>query len=191
MALLVLGAQAVAQSPPPPTAQNVIPDGITYTVRGKLTSLDAAGDMLTVTPDGQQPVTMTIAPGVDLSDVEQGDVADVHYTRHVTFAVGNAGTSGAGNMSVGQAAQNPEAIANSPTSTVIIGRIVKINGPNSVDVVNNNGGGVYTIKTTQQKRIELISHLKVGDTLAVHVSPMIATSVAKCGLLGRGIIGGC
>ena len=72
-----------------------------------------------------------------------------------------------------------------------MGRIAKINGPNSIDVVNNNGGGIYTLKTTQQARMAAISKLKVGDLVTVNVSPIIATSVAKCGLFGKGILGGC
>jgi hypothetical protein len=72
---------------------------------------------------------------------------------------------------------------------VIVGRIVKLDGPDAVDVVNNNGGGIYTIKTTQPSREAFIAKLKVGDSVTVNVSPIIATSVAKCGLFGKGLFG--
>jgi hypothetical protein len=88
---------------------------------------------------------------------------------------------------VGQVAQNPADIATS--AAVIVGRVVKLNSPSSIDVVNNNGGGIYTIKTMQPSREAAIAKLKVGDSITVNVSPIIATSVAKCGLFGKGLFG--
>ena len=72
---------------------------------------------------------------------------------------------------------------------VIVGRVVRFDSPSSIDVVNNNGGGIYTIKTTQASREAAIAKLKVGDSITVNVSPIIATSVAKCGLFGKGLFG--
>ena len=132
---------------------------------------------------------MTVAPGVSLGDLEDGDVASVHYTRSVTFKVGNPPVTATGTTTVGQAAQNPADIATATTPTVIVGRVVKITSPSSVDVVNNNGGGIYTIKTSQPSRMAAIAKLKVGDSVTVNVSPIIATSVAKCGLFGKGLFG--
>jgi hypothetical protein len=54
---------------------------------------------------------------------------------------------------------------------------------------NNNGGGIYTIKTTQPSREAAIAKLQVGDSITVNVSPVVATSVAKCGLFGKGLFG--
>ena len=184
---LMLAAPVVAQTPP--TAQNIIPDGISYATQGKIQALDPGAGTLTIAPENQTPIPMTVAPGVSLGDVEQGDVASVHYTRTVTFTVGNAPVTATGTTTVGQAAQNPADLATATTPTVIVGRVVKINGPSSVDVVNNNGGGIYTIKTTQPSRIAAIAKLKVGDSVTVNVSPIIATSVAKCGLFGKGLFG--
>jgi hypothetical protein len=53
----------------------------------------------------------------------------------------------------------------------------------------NNGGGIYTIKTTQPSRMAAIAKLKVGDSVTVNVSLIIATSVAKCGLFDKGLFG--
>jgi len=184
---LMLAAPVVAQAPP--TAQNIIPDAITYATQGKISSLDPGAGTLIITPENQSPIPMTVAPGVSLGDLADGDVASVHYTRTVTFAVGNAPVTATGTATVAQAAQNPADIATATTPTMIIGRVVKINGPSSVDVVNNNGGGIYTIKTTQPSRMTAIAKLKVGDSVTVHVSPIVATSLAKCGLFGKGLFG--
>jgi hypothetical protein len=56
-------------------------------------------------------------------------------------------------------------------------------------VVNNDGGGIYTIKTTQPAREAIIAKLKVGDSITVNVSPILATSIATCGLFGKGLFG--
>ena len=132
---------------------------------------------------------MAVAPGVNLGDLENGEVASVHYTRTVTFTVGNAPITATGTTSVAQAAQNPADIATATTPTMIIGRVLKLNSPNSIDVVNNNGGGIYTIKTTQAARMAAIAKFKVGDLVTVNVSPIIATSLSKCGLFGLGLFG--
>jgi hypothetical protein len=132
---------------------------------------------------------MTVAPGVSLAGIEQGDFASVHYTRTVTFTTGspNAPVKATANATVGQAALNPSEIATN--GAVIMGRVVKLDSPSSIDVVNNNGGGIYTIQTTQPSRIAAIAKLKVGDPITVNVSPIVATSVAKCGLFGKGLFG--
>ena len=189
IATLLLAAPVVAQAPP--TAQNIIPDGISYATQGKVQAIDPGAETLTIAPENQPPISMTVAPGVNLGDIEQGDVASVHYTRRVTFNVGNpnAPVTATGTTTVGQAAQNPTNIATATTPTVIVGRVVKLDSPSSIDVVNNNGGGIYTIKTTQPSRIAAIAKLKVGDSVTVNVSPIIATSVAKCGLFGMGLFG--
>ena len=74
-------------------------------------------------------------------------------------------------------------------AAVIVGRVVKLDGPSSFDVVNANGGGVYTIKITNPARQASFKILKVGDSVTVSVSPLIVTSIAKCGLFGKGLFG--
>jgi hypothetical protein len=185
--MLVLAASVVAQAPP--TAQNVIPDGISFTTEGTVEAIDPAAETLTVVPKGQAPVSMVAAPGVSLAGIKQGDFASVHYTRHVTFTIGNANAPATATptATVGQGARDPNAIATN--GGVFVARVVKINGPDSIDVVNNDGGGIYTIKTTQPAREAIIAKLKVGDSITVSVSPILATSVATCGLFGKGLFG--
>ena len=55
---------------------------------------------------------------------------------------------------------------------MVVGRVVKLNGPTSFDVVNANGGGIYTIKTTNPTREAAIAAMKVGDSITVSVSPL-------------------
>jgi hypothetical protein len=37
---------------------------------------------------------------------------------------------------------------------IVVGRVVKLNRRNSFDVVNANGGGIYTIKSTDSTRMK-------------------------------------
>lgn len=185
---LMLPTPVAAQSNP--TMTNVVPDGGNYATQGKIQALDPAAMTLMLAPESAPPVPMTIAPSVNLSGISVGDVASVHYTRSVTFVVGSpdvAVAKVAATSTVGKVAQTPGGIG--PEPAMIVGRVVKVNGPDSFNVVNPSGGGIYTIKTTNPTREAAIALLKEGDSVTVSVSPIIATSVAKCGLLGKGLFG--
>jgi hypothetical protein len=172
------------------TMTNVVPDGGEYAAQGKIQALDPGASTLTLVPESSPPIPMTVAPGVNLTNVSVGDVASVHYTRSVTFVVGSTNVP-VGQVpvtsTVDQVAQTPGGIGYN--AAVVVGRVVKLDGPTSFDVVNANGGGIYTIKTTNPTREAAIALLKVGDSITVSVSPLIATSVAKCGLFGKGLFG--
>jgi hypothetical protein len=172
------------------TMTNVVPDGGEYAAQGKIQALDPGASTLTLVPESSPPIPMTVAPGVNLTNVSVGDVASVHYTRSVTFVVGSTNVP-VGQVpvtsTVDQVAQTPGGIGYN--AAVVVGRVVKLDGPTSFDVVNANGGGIYTINTTNPTREAAIALLKVGDSITVSVSPLIATSVAKCGLFGKGLFG--
>jgi hypothetical protein len=53
----------------------------------------------------------------------------------------NAAVAKPGTDTVGQVAQTPADVATS--AAVIVGRVVKLDGRNAVEVVTNNGGGIY------------------------------------------------
>jgi hypothetical protein len=129
-----------------PTMTNVLPDGGEFAAQGKIQALDPGALTLTPAPASGPPIRMTVAPSVDLTNVSVGDVADVHYKRSVTFVVGNP------NLRVGQVpvTSTVEQVAQTPggigyDAAVVVGRVVKLNGRDSFDVVNANGGGIYTI----------------------------------------------
>ena len=175
-----------------PTMTNVIPEGGHYSAQGKLQSLDPAAMTLTLVSDkgGTLPMIIGSEAEPDLSNVSVGDVADVHFTRSVTFVVGgpNVNVSNVpATATVGQVAQTPGGIG--PDAATIVGRVVKVDGTNSFDIVNANGGGIYTIKVTNPMRQQALKMLKAGDSVTVSVSPLIATSIAKCGVFGMGLFG--
>jgi hypothetical protein len=87
LAPLTLGTPVVAQTNP--TMTNVVPDGGEFAAQGKIQALDPGALTLTLAPESGPAIPMTVAPGVDLTSVSVGDVADVHYKRSVTFVVGS------------------------------------------------------------------------------------------------------
>jgi hypothetical protein len=84
---LMLSARVAAQ--PNPTMTNVVPDGGNFATQGKIQAIDPGALTLTIVPESSPPVPMTVAPGVNLTDISVGDVASVHYKRSVTFVVGS------------------------------------------------------------------------------------------------------
>ena len=83
---LMLSTPVAAQTNP--TMTNVVPDGGQFAAQGKIQSLDPGASTLTLVPGSGPPIPMTVAPGVNLTDVSVCDVASVHYTREVTFVMG-------------------------------------------------------------------------------------------------------
>jgi hypothetical protein len=190
VALTPLAPTTPAMGQTNPTMTNVVPDGGEFGAQGKIQALDPGALTLTLAPESGPPIPMTVAPGVDLTSVSVGDVADVHFKRSVTFVVGSPRVP-VGQVpitsSVEQIAQTPGGIGYN--AAVVVGRVVKLDGPSSFDVVNANGGGIYTIKTADPTRQIAIGLLKVGDSITVSVSPLVVTSIAKCGLFGKGLFG--
>lgn len=180
---VVLSTQAAAQANP--TMTNVIPDSGSYSAHGTIQAINPGAGTLTIVPASGSPLPLTAASGVSLANLAVGDNVSVHYSRTVAFEVGTPNVAVPKNeptQTVGQLAKTPGGIG--PEATVISGSVVKLNSASSFDVVNINGGGVYTIQVTNPARLALVSTLKVGDSVTVSLGPVVLTSVAKCGLFG-------
>ena len=180
---LSLPHQAAAQNAP--TMTNVVPDGGEFSVRGKVLALDPATLTLTIAPKEGQEIPMKVAPNVDLTDLSVGDAVDIHYTRSVTFVVGPSHLQANEvpvTSTVDQIAHTPGGIGFN--EAVVVARVVRVNGPESFDIVNDNGGGVYRVVSTNPSRQAAFAMVKPGNSITVSVSPLIATSIAKCGFFG-------
>jgi hypothetical protein len=178
------GNPAFAQTAPAnPTMTNVIPDGGSFAVHGRVAALNTAARTLTIRPSAGPALPMTVPASVSLADLSDGDHVSVHYTRTVAFVVGTplAGTARPAET-MAQVAQTPGGIGLG--ATVIVGRVVKVDGPGRFDVINVDGGGVYTIRVTDPARLAAVTALKVGDSLTVSVGALTLSSVASCDLFG-------
>lgn len=127
---------------------------------------------------------LVVAPGVSLEDISVGDTVSGHYSRTVTFVVAGPNVSVAPvapSTTVGHAVV-PGTIG--PEGGTIVGRVVKLNGPASFDVVDASGGGIYTIQVANHTRQAIVKLLNVGDSVTVVVGPLTLISVAECGFFG-------
>ena len=185
----VVGAgPALAQAtsaPANPTMTNVIPDGGSFAVAGRVQAINPAARTITVAPSSGAPVPLTAPAGVSLDGISSGDHVSAHYSRTVTFVVGtpDAGTARA-TETVGQMARTPGGIDSN--AHVIVGRVLKVDGPGLIEVVNVNGGGVYNVRATDPARVAALSGVKAGDSVTVSVGALTLTSIARCGLFGLG-----
>lgn len=180
---VVLSAPAGAQANP--TMTNVIPDSGNFSVQGKVQAINPAAGTLTIVTAAGAALPMTAAPGVSLANVQTGDTVNAHYSRTVTFVVGTPNVAvppSTTSQTVGQVARTPGGIG--PEATVISGSVVKLNSASSFDVVNVNGGGVYTIQVTDPSRLAIVKLLKVGDSVTVSIGAVVLTSIATCGWFG-------
>lgn len=180
---VVLSTPAAAQANP--TMTNVIPDSGSFAAQGKIQAINPGAGTLTIINASGTSLPFTVAPGVSLANLATGDTVSVHYSRSVTFVVGTANVAVPPNTAtstVGQVAKTPGGIG--PEAAVISGSVVKLNSPSSFDVVNVNGGGVYTIQATDPTRLAIVKLLKVGDSVTVSVGALVLTSVAECGWFG-------
>ena len=176
-------APAVAQQNP--TMTNVIPDGGTGSMNGTVKTIDPSARTMTITSKSGDPVNFVVAPSVRVDNVNVGDDVDAQYERTVVFLITGPNVAPpAQSQTVGQFAHTPGGIP--AEGLQLAGTVTKIDSGNSFDVVNPGGGGIYTIKVTDPQKVAMLSHMKVGDTVAVNVSPLTITAITKCGFFGCG-----
>ncbi|MBL6459148.1 hypothetical protein JMJ55_27890 [Belnapia sp. T6] len=183
---LVDAAPAMAQAtsaPANPTMTNVIPDAGTFAVAGRIHAIDPVARTLTIAPSSGQPVPLTALAGISLDGISSGDHVSAHYTRAVTFVVGtpDAATPRA-TQTVGQVARTPGGVG--PGASVIVGRVVKVDGPGAFDMVNVDGGGEYTVRSTDPARVAALGAVKAGDSVTASVGALTLSSIARCNLFG-------
>ena len=126
---------------------------------------------------------MTAPAGISLEGLSAGDHVSAHYTREVTFVVGtpDASTPRA-TQTVGQTARAPGGIG--AGASVIVGRVIKVDGPGAFDIVNVDGGGEYTVRSTDPTRVAALRAVKAGDSVTASVGAVTLTSLARCNLFG-------
>src|SRR3954466_1558653 len=123
---IVLPTHAAAQANP--TMTNVIPDGGSFAVQGKVKAINAGAGTVTIMPASNTALPMTANPGVSLANLEVGDTVSTHYSRSVNFLVATPQVQvpTAGATTVGQVARTPGGIG--PHAMEIVGTVVKLEG---------------------------------------------------------------
>jgi hypothetical protein len=167
-----------------PEMSNVIPDGGTGSIEGKVLALDHATRAMTIASRAGTPVDLYAGPAVRVDNVEQGDEVEANYTRQVLWVVTptSAPAPAGATSTVGQVAHTPGGIG--PEATQISARVTKIDPGRSFDIVDATGGGMYTIVVTDPTKAAMMANLQVGNAITVSLTPMTITSMEKCGWFG-------
>lgn len=167
-----------------PTVSNIIPDGGTGAIEGKVQSVDPISRQITVVSGSGKALDLIAGPSARLDNIEPGDSIDARYNRTALWVVTPASASvppGA-TEDLGKVAHTPGIVESGAAQ--ISGRVIKIDPGHSFDVVDATGGGVYTIVVTDPSKIALLPALKVGTGITVSLSPLMITSMEKCGWFG-------
>jgi hypothetical protein len=185
LGLNTVSLPAAAQSANP-VVPSMIPESVAQTVYARIVTVDPISrEVILNTFDGAT-LSVIAAPQVSLENLNAGDRMDVRYHRSVAFLVAKGTTPGgpatnlppeqAGLLARREQAQIPD--GPSVSMTHIVGLVVGVNpGSQRVDVVNPNGGAVYSIQASDPSRAAVIVSLKVGDVVTAVISPPIATSI--------------
>lgn len=192
-AFAVAALAAPALLPVPAAAQmatNVVPDGGSGSLRGKVQSIDFNSRMVAVVPAAGGPERVFHAPpGVDIAGYMAGVDVSVHFTRSVHISVTPPATgssaapaAGGATATVGQVARTPGGFGDGASE--VIANVVRVNPPSEVTLTNRTGGGEYTVRSTVPSRQAVIKTLKPGDVITMSVGELTLTSIIACGLLG-------
>ena len=180
---LVGAGPALAQATSNPTMTNVIPDAGTFAVAGKIQAIDPAARTLTIAPSSGQPVAMNAPAGISLDGISSGDHVSAHYTRERHLRRRHAGRLDAPRDGDRRpAARTPGGFG--AGASVIVGRVIKVDGPGAFDIINVNGGGEYTVRATDPARVAALRAVKAGDSVTASVGALTLTSLARCNLFG-------
>ena len=162
-----------------PVLTNVIPESAAVTLHAKITAIDAAKRKVTLAGRSGTPVTVMAGPAVRLEMLKMGDTVDAQFYRSVAFMVSQPGAPVPEDeiqQTVARSVEAPGGIGVQVTR--LSGLVVGIDlGANSIDLVNPNGGEVYTVNVTDPARQAKLPSLKVGDTITAVVSEALAVSI--------------
>lgn len=173
-----------AEAPGNATVSNIIPDGGTGAIEGKVESIDPHARQITVVSASGKALDLVAGPSIRLDNLEPGDSVDARYNRTVLWVVtpATAPVPPGATQELGNVVQTPSVVGSGAAQ--ISGRVVKIDPGHSFDVVDATGGGIYTIVVTDPSKIAMLSTVKVGTGITVSLSPLMITSMEKCGWFG-------
>lgn len=185
-AILLCGAVAMPVAQPPtaaaqsrPVLSNVVPQDAAVTIHARIKAIDPAKRQVTLEGRTGSPVTVTAGPDVRLEMLKVGDTVDAQYYRSVAFVIsppGDAAPEDEITQAVARPVEAPGGIGMQVTR--ISGLVVGIDlAAHSLDLVNPQGGAVYTVNVTDPARQAKLPSLKVGDTVTAVVSEALAISI--------------
>lgn len=185
-ALVLCGAWLVPAMLPQPAASqsrtelsNLIPQDAAVKIHARIRSIDPATRRVTLDGRSGRSITLVAGPNVRLEMLKEGDAVDAQYYRSVAFFVSQPGMKVPEdeiNQVITRPTEAPGGIAMQVTR--VSGLVVGIDlTARSVDLVNPQGGAVFTVNVLDPDRQARLPDLKVGDTITAVVSEALAVSI--------------
>ena len=185
-ALAVCGALLVPAMLPQPAASqtrtelsNLIPQDAAVIIQAKIKTIDPATRRVTLDGRSGRSITLVAGPNVRLEMLKEGDAVEAQYYRSVAFFVSQPGSKVPEDEISHVITRPTEAPGGIGTQvTRVSGLVVGIDlTAHSVDLVNPQGGAVFTVNVVDPSRQARLPELKVGDTITAVVSEALAVSI--------------
>lgn len=180
--VLLAPCGAVAQRNPVLT--NVIPESESAQVQATIAAINPTTREVALRGASGETVTMTAGPAVRLELLKVGDTVDAQYYRSVAWeVVGASGGNGTPAESNDQVATLLSRPAHAPGGAAV--QVIKISGTvvgidlaaHRLQIVSPGGGEIHIVDVTNATRQQMMSRLKVGDTVTAVVSEALAITI--------------
>jgi len=181
-AALLVPSGAVAQGNPVLT--NLIPESESAQVRATITAINPATREVSLRGASGETVTMIAGPSIRLELLKVGDTVNARYYRSVAWGVvGASGGNGTPAESTDQITAMLSRPAQAPGGVAV--QVVKISGTvvgidlaaHRLQIISPGGGEIQTVDVTNATRQQMMSLLKVGDTVTAVVSEALAITI--------------
>lgn len=162
---------------------NLVPESESVSLHAKITAINPETRAVTLRGRAGNDVSLVAGPAVRLEMLKVGDTVNARYYRSVAFVVkppsGGSGTPVSDDQVTTISAQLSKAPGGvGMAMKKVSGTVVGIDlSAHSLDVVDPSGGGVQTVDVTDPARIATLSEIKIGDTITVVVSQVLAVSI--------------
>lgn len=157
-------------------------DTDTVSVRATVKSVDLKTRMVTLV--GPQGETMTMKAGdqvQNLAQVKPGDVVVARFYDSIAYVVAPAGTKLPENamaIAEAQAAPGERPAGGVGAKIIVTGLVVGINPvAHTISLVNPAGGEIRTLTVKNPQYQQMMSMIKVGDTITTVISEALVAAV--------------
>jgi hypothetical protein len=176
--LTQLAAPAYAQA----NGESDLDQSDTITMRATVKSVDLKARTVTLVGPEGGTTTLKVGEGVqNLQHVKPGDVVVAEYTQSVAYMIAPPGTKvpeDALAVAAVRAAPGEKPAGGIASKIVVTGLVVGINmGAHTISLVNPKGGEVHTIAVKDPDNQQMLSSIKVGDTITAVISEAVAVVV--------------
>jgi hypothetical protein len=146
----------------------------TITVRATIEETDSDTHTVAFTTSTGRLVSMAVADGVNLTNVQEGQAVDVTYNEVVTLL--NLRQKGPGSKEARKEGAAPD------QSDLDMGRltltVVSVDlATNKVSLIDGRGGEVRTYSATSIAKQDMLKKIKVGDVVIGLTTPLLVTAI--------------